>query len=614
MADGSSGTPGAAVRPLRIGDWVLDAALNELRRDDAAIRLEPKAIELLAFLAARPAEVVGREALLSAVWPGVVVGDDSLTQAVIKLRRALGDDAQHPRYIETIPKRGYRLIAPVGLAGGVGTVGEVGEVGDRGPPAPGPGVVEVAREDPEPTAGREPPAPAPDASTASPAGSGPAAPRAAPGRQRAIAGILSALALLGLGAAWLLRPSAGPGPENPGVREQAAPPSVAVLPLENLSGDPRRDYFSDGVTQDIIAALGRFSTLRVMSLNAVAPFKAGRATPAAVRAALGARYVVSGSLRESEGRYRVAVELSDAEQGLMLWSDRFDGTGREIFEIQDRIVFQVAGALAGKVARLEQERALAKPPRDIVAYDQVLHARALLQNADRAANRQARTLLEQAVRLAPNYAEAHVGLGQAEHQRAVNGWVEDPAASLRQAQDHLYRAIALDDPGAKARAHGELSMIHSALGQFEQALAEADAALDLNPNDAYVRDRRGITLMYLGRLDEALASMQLAARFDPSVRGLGSEFSLALATYSVRRYEEALRIADRALERYPGAPDLHAIRAATLARMERLPEARLAAAELRRVAPFFEAGAFGSRFVDPALRAHARDGLAKAGA
>ena len=225
----------------------------------------------------------------------------------------------------------------------------------------------------------------------------------------------------------------------------------------------------------------------------------------------------------------------------------------------------------------------------------------------------AHLMIEDPDRHAPAYAEAHVGLGQAEHQRAVNGWVEDPGAALRQAEDHLYRAIALNDPGAKARAHGELGMIHSARGQFEQALAEADAALDLNPNDAYVHDRRGITLMYLGRLDEALASMKLAARFDPSVRGLGSEFSLALATYSVRRYEEALAIADRALERYPGAPDLHAIRAAALARLDRREEARQAAEELRRVAPFFEARAFASRFVDPALRAHAREGLKKAG-
>ena len=602
MADGSSGTPGSAVRPLRIGDWILDAALNELRRDDAAIRLEPKAIELLAFLAQRPAEVVGRETLLAAVWPGVVVGDDSLTQAVIKLRRALGDDAQRPRYIETIPKRGYRLIAAVGAVGAASARPVAAHATEV--PAPAAGTAET---------GATMTTAIPDPSPGRPAISRSAGPRSAAGRRRVVAGAVAVLAILGLAVAWIPRPSDSVGTGNSDAREASAPPTVAILPLENLSGDPRREYFSDGVTQDIIAALGRFSTLRVMSPNAVAPFKARRPSPTDVRAALGARYVVSGSLRESEDRFRVAVELSDAEKGVVLWSDRFEGKGREIFDIQDRIVLQVAGALAGKVARLEQERALAKPPRDVLAYDQVLHARALLQNADRASNRQARALLEKAVRLAPAYAEAHVGLGQAEHQRAVNGWVEDPGAALRQAEDHLYRAIALNDPGAKARAHGELGMIHSARGQFEQALAEADAALDLNPNDAYVHDRRGITLMYLGRLDEALASMKLAARFDPSVRGLGSEFSLALATYSVRRYEEALAIADRALERYPGAPDLHAIRAAALARLDRREEARQAAEELRRVAPFFEARAFASRFVDPALRAHAQEGLKKAG-
>lgn len=608
MGNAFSRTPGITVRLLRIGDWTLDTSLNEIRRGDAIVRLEPKAVEVLAYLAGHAGEVVGREQLLSAVWPGAIVGDDTLTQAVIKLRKALGDDARRPVFIETISKKGYRLIA------------EVGEFSEKLPgssPASERGA-DTGMETREATATeillsskRAPGAVSnPDFLQNVP-------PRPRPRMRRgktwvAAAMVVGLLALVVLALQQVLTQSSSSALVAAG-HEGRMPPSIAVLPFNNLSGDLQRDYFSDGVTADIIAALGHFSSLRVMSLNAVMPFKARHASPQIVRTELRVRYVVSGSLRESGGIYRVAVELSDAENGLVLWSGRFEGAGREIFEIQDRIVLQIVGTLAGNVDRIEREMAQTKPPGSMEAYDLVLRARALLLNTDRTSNRAAREMLEKAIQISPNYAEAHVGLGQAEHQRAINGWVENPEASLKKAEEHLYRAISLGVPGAKARAHGELSMIFSAQGQLEQALAEADAALDLNPSDAFVHDRRGITLMYLGRLEEALDSMNLAARFDPSGRGLGSQFSAALATYTLHRYEEALRIAERALERYPKSPDLHAIRAAALAQLNRQAEARDAAAQLYRVDPFFNAGIFGNRFLDATHHAHIQAGLRKAG-
>lgn len=591
MDNAFSKASGISTRLLRIGDWTLDASLNEVRRGDVTVRLEPKAIEVLAYLARHSGEVVGREQLLSAVWPGAVVGDDTLTQAVIKLRKALGDDARRPAFIETISKRGYRLIA---------AVGETPEGIPGGSPA-SEGVAEPGMESRAATAHVDL------------LSSEPLSPRIRQRKTWAVAAMVSGLLAVAVLVLQAVLPQSSPSGLVGAGREGAAPPGIAVLPLANLSGDTQHDYFSDGVTEDIIAALGHFSTLRVMSLNAVMPFKTRHVPPQVVRTELGVRYVVSGSMRNSGGTYRVTVELSDAENGLVLWSGRFDGAGREIFEIQDRIVLQVVGTLAGNVARIEREMALTKPPGSVMAYDQVLRARALLLNVDRTSNRNARDLLDKAIQASPNYAEAHVGLGLAENQRAINGWVENPEASLKKAEEHLYRAISLGDAGARARAHSELSMVFSAQGQLEQALVEADAALDLNPSDAFVHDRRGMTLMYLGRLEEALDSMNLAGRFDPSGRGLGSLFSAALVTYTLHRYDEALRIAERALERYPKAPDLHAIRAAALAQLNRQPEAREAAADLQRVDPFFNPGVFGNRFVDPIHRAHLQAGLRKAG-
>jgi TolB-like protein len=392
-----------------------------------------------------------------------------------------------------------------------------------------------------------------------------------------------------------------------------APPIIAVLPLSNQSGDSTRDYFSDGMTEDIINALGRYSALRVISRNSVEPYKDRPASTQAIKGELGARYVVKGSVREADGRLRVSVELSDAETGTVIWSERYDGEGKDVFEIQDRIARNIVGTLAVKVTRLELERASRKAPATLEAYDLVLRARALVTQSDRVANRQGRALAEKALQVAPGYAEAHVVLGEAEYQRFGNGWTEDPEEAVRRAEQHCLRALAIDDPGANARAHGQLGLIYTAVGKLDQALAAADRAIELNPSDAFALDTRGATLMWLGRTEEAIAAMETAFRFNPAGRGWRSAFDRALAYYTLRRYPEALAAADAALVQHPDAAVLHVIRAATLAQTGNDDEARRAAAQVMRLAPFFSSAGFGNRFVNPQHAAHLQDGVRKAG-
>jgi TolB-like protein/DNA-binding winged helix-turn-helix (wHTH) protein len=561
---------------LKVGDWHVDPASNQLSRNGVTTRLEPKAIEVLVFLARRAGRVVAREELLSAVWPGVIVGDDALTQAIIKLRKALGDEAHRPAYIETISKRGYRLIAPV-------TFGSPEQQGTPDLPPPGahaPGVWSPVRRRPLIWAGG--------------------------------AVIVLVLAAVGvfLGSESGLRfggwrPLASTG--------DGAPPIIAVLPLSNQSGDSTRDYFSDGMTEDIINALGRYSGLRVISRNSVESYKDRPASMQAIKGELGARYVVKGSVREADGRLRVWVELSDAETGTVIWSERYDGEGNDVFDIQDRITRNIVGTLAVKVTRLELERASRKAPATLEAYDLVLRARALLLRSERVANRQARALAERALQIAPNYAEAHVVLGQAERQRYYSGWTEDPEEALRRAEQHTLRALAIDDPGAHARAHGQLGLIYTVLGKLDQALIESDRAIELNPSDAFALEMRGATLLWLGRTEEAIAAMEMAFRFNPAGTGSASAFDRALAYYILRRYPESLAVADAALVRFPDVPFLHAIRAATLAQTGNDAEARKAAAQVMRLDPFFRGTEFGSRLVNPQHAAHLQDGVRKAG-
>jgi TolB-like protein/DNA-binding winged helix-turn-helix (wHTH) protein/Tfp pilus assembly protein PilF len=589
-SNGPNARPEGAGAAWTVGSWRVDAGTGELRRGVATQRVEPKVAEVLVYLAQRSGQMVSREELLSAVWPGVVVGDDALTQAVIKLRKALGDDARRPAYIETLAKRGYRLIAPVARVAEADTGASV---------APPPVVAAVG-------------------SAPSPAELGPRAAaspmRREPRRSALLAGAVAAL-ILGTGlAVGVHRDWPWPiGGDNPPRATAETLPVVAVLPLGNQSGDPRREFFSDGVTDDIIHALGRYSGLRVISRNSVQQFKQREATPQIVRDELGARYVITGGVREGDGQVRISVELSDAQTARVLWSERFEREGKAVFEIQDSIVQSVVAALAIKVTKLESDRAATRPPSRLEAYDLVLLARSLEAKAQRAANRQGRALITKARELDPDYAMVYVVASELEVQRADLGWMEDPAQGLMLAERAARHALTIDDPGANARAHAMLARIHTFRGEHERALAESERARALNPSDLFIAEIRGQTLLWTGRGNEAVALLESALRLDPAGRNSPVRHVIVLAYFVAERYPEALAACERALADHPDLPLLHTLRAAILAQTGRLEDARQAAAEVRRLQPNFPVAEFGSRLADPAPRARLQEALRKAG-
>ncbi|MBL8482114.1 MAG: winged helix-turn-helix domain-containing protein, partial [Rhodocyclaceae bacterium] len=546
----------AAAARYRIGQFVLDTATNELQRGEQIQRLEPKAVEVLACLAQHAGAVLAREELLERVWPGVVVGDDALTQAIIKLRKALGDDARRPSHIETISKRGYRLIAPVTV------------LAPAAVPAAVPGV------EPERAQALDPPArvaaaPTSGDAAAPPTGAADAGgpvPAIAPGsaRRRGALGWLAVLAVLAtLAALAALLWKQAPGRNSAGT--SPAFPVVAVLPLANQSADPARDYFCDGVTEDIISALGRYSTLRVIAFNSVVQYKQGPPAVQTVARDLAARYVVAGSLREVAGRTQIAVELSDAGNGQVLWSGRYEGV--DVLEIQGRIVRQLAGSLAARLGRLEEGRAGAKPLQDMQAYDLVLRARALIVRSERGGNREARALLARARELAPDFAPIYVLLAQAEFYRSMNGWSEDGTEGFERAEQYARKALSIDDPEANARAHGVLALIYGVRRDYARALDEGERAIRINPSDAYAIDTRGDALLWSGQLDQAVEAFEASRQLDPVARSSGGAFDLVLAYYSLERYALALNAVDVALARNPDAHFLLLMRAAILGQM-----------------------------------------------
>ena len=364
---------------------------------------------------------------------------------------------------------------------------------------------------------------------------------------RGRAGLLAAMAVtlaLAAGSLWLSVTSEwkliGPlftGNEFTRNVELGAKPAIAVLPFQNQNTDPERDHFADGLTQDIINALGRFSALTVISWNAVFPYKNKPARPGEIARNLAVRYQVEGSVRHIGDRLRVAAQLVDAG-GRVLWSARFDEALIDIFALQDKITSQIAGALAIGVTQIEQRRVLAKPTESLAAYDYVLRARPALQRPTRANNAEARALLRRAIELDPNYAAAYAALAETYHLATSMGWAESPIAFLARAEELAVKALSLDDSEVRARV--VLGHIHLFRQRYREAQAEIDRALTINPNDAQGLAGRGTILLWLGQTDAAIEALEQAQRIDPELNGV-DRFALSLAYYLRRRLPRSHR-------------------------------------------------------------------------
>jgi adenylate cyclase len=308
----------AALKMLQFEGYTLDIAHNSLRAADREVTLRRKSLELLRYLAENPGRLVTKEELLKAIWPDVVVTEESLTHCVSEVRQAIGDSKQ--TIIATVPRRGYRFAAPV---------------------------VRVA---------------------ARPAGS-----------------------------------DAGP-------QLSLDRPSVAVLPFANLSGDAQQEYFSDGITEDIITELSRFSELLVIARNSSFQYKGKAVDIRQIGRELGALYVLEGSVRRSGDRVRITAQLVDAMTGAHRWAERYDRELHDVFAVQDEVARTIVAILAAHVNRAETERALLNPPAAWEAYEYYLRgAEAFFLHISRrtkASLFDARSLLEQCLTIDPEYARA----------------------------------------------------------------------------------------------------------------------------------------------------------------------------------------------------------------
>ena len=386
--------------------------------------------------------------------------------------------------------------------------------------------------------------------------------------------------------------------------------SIAVLPFKNLSGDPQQEYFSDGITNDIITDLSRFKELLVIASNTVFTYKDKTVNVKTIGRELGVRYIIEGSVQKIGESVRINAQLIDALDGTHIWADRYERAYQDIFKLQGEIVQAIVATLAINITQTERNRAMRKSPQDLQAYDYLLRGWALYHRRTQKSNLLAAEMFAKAAELDPQYAAAYVGLGWVDYAKVSNGWTEFADQALSKSMVFARKALELD--AANAPAHALLCNVYGFQNELDLAIREAEQALALNPNDAYTHGQLGWVLLWAGRIDEAIAALEKSLRLD-STTPRNVWLHLGQAFYLKGQYEQALAMLEKGVVKRPNYVGYHIVMAATYAQLGRRKEAASAADKVRRLDPFFSLESFGTALRDSAQRESIVAGLRKAG-
>lgn len=557
---------------VKIGDWQFRVGTHELERNGETIRLEPRVASLLLYLSAQAGKPVSRSELLEALWPGVVVSDEALTNAVNKLRRAFGDERTHPQVIETIPKVGYRLIAAVATRPRV-------ECSERD-----------STNNTSLTSQRS--------------------------YQVPISVILVLFLLITVVIIWESTrkvsidsvsiptiPVSTPLPEKP---------SIAVLPFVNLSGDPEHEYFSDGMTEDLITDLSKISGLFVLGRNSVFSYKGAHVKAQDVNRELGVRYVLEGSVRKAGDRIRINSQLVDATTGFHVWAERFDRDLGDIFALQDEVIDKIISSLEVKLTTDEREILFRRYTNSIEAYDYFLKGWEYLWHRSKESNLIARGFFIKAIEFDSSFARAYSDLARTYARESIDGWTNTPEQTLEHAHQLTLKAIALDPE--LPQAYLNLSIVHLYKRAYKDAISGAEKAISLDPNYADAFVQLASILTYAGIAREALPLVETAMRLNPGFP-LSYVRSLGYAYFTMGRYQDAIEAFESAIERNPSAQRTHMWLAAAYALSGRQEEAEWEVDEVLSLDAEFSLKSIqkGVPYKDPTHLNHLLEGLRKAG-
>lgn len=362
-------------------------------------------------------------------------------------------------------------------------------------------------------------------------------------------------------------------------------PSIAVLPFQNMSGDPEQDYFADGMAEEIITALSRIRWLFVIARNSSFTYKGRAVDVKRVGRELGVRYVLEGSVRKAGARVRISGQLIDGASGSHLWADRFDGGLEDVFELQDQVTSSVVSAIAPRLEQAEIERAKRKRTESLDAYDYFLRGLSFMFQWSRAANDEALALFLKAIDLDPNFASAYGLAGRCYSRRKAAGWTVDRQFETREAERLARRAIELGRDDAVALCSGGI-VIAFVLGDLEGGLACIERSLALDPNLAIAWYLRGWVAVWLGRSDDAIKSQAQAMRLSPhDPQIFNMQAGTAAGHFLAGRYADALSWAEMSIRSQPDSILSTAVAVASAGMVGDREAAARAVAQLQRVVP-----------------------------
>jgi len=521
----------------RFSDFELDISQQELRRLGEAVHIEPQVFDLIVCLVRNHDRIVSKDELIETVWNGRIISEAALSSRINGARRALGDNGADQLFIRTLHKRGFRFVGDVQTVS-VTDSESVHLVPDETVPA-------------EEAAARV-----------------------------SVAAEVSRLDDI----------------VSESVKAEAhTRPSIAVLPFGNMSGDPENDYFSYGLTEDIIRLLARNRWLSVISRHSTIAFQGRVVDAREVGELLGVRYVMVGSVRKSRDTVRITAELVRAADGKQLWADKYDLQLEDIFDIQEEMARQISATIEPELSKVEQQLAARKAPESLDAWDCYQRGLWNLWRFTTPGFDLAEEYFRRAIDADPNFARGYGALGYVNVQRAFIDEPRDRAARLETALRQSRQAVALDELDC---------FCHCALGralclnqQNDEALAALDVSLELNPSFAQAYFAQGFNMLWHGREIEAETLLDRATMLSPRDSHISSFHHVrSWAHFSLGEYDIAVEFARRAIRQPNVTYQAYATLAASLGLLGDATQARSVAAELLQRKPNYSTGTARQEF------------------
>jgi len=526
---------------VRFGEFELDLRTGELRTKGHHIILQEKPFQILTALLERPGEMVAREDLIKRLWPaGTFVDFDlGLNKAVNRLREALGDSAEQPRFIETFPKRGYRFVAPVTCDG---------EGFEKASPTAG---AHTSSDGPNRLRNENPGTPLPAVLEK----------WAFPWRPAVAAGLLAIVAMASY-VAWR-RHSSAPAPTGRIM--------MAVLPFQNLTGDPEQEYLADGLTEETIARLGGLQPERlgVIARTSVMGYKRGDKRLDQIGRELDVQYVLEGSVRRDRNRLRITAQLIQVKDQSHLWAQEYDRSSQDIIALQDDVAAGVTQEIQARWAIEARGHPVRHQPANAEAYDAYLRGRYSINRRTEEGLHNALTYFHAALEADPDYALAYVGLADC-YVLMVSTYDISPEATVVQARAAANKALALD-PGL-AEPHAALAVIaQNHDWNWEESEREFKLAMAADPANPTLHHWYSAGLAARGRFEESVHEIAIARRLDPM--SLPIRTAEGAESYMARRYDDALGELSRIVEIEPSYANAYLYRGLTYEQQGKWKEA-----------------------------------------